>query len=334
MKKHFSFFSVVKDIIIYGILIFVLVFFIFVTIIEADFSEYKDLLLTLTGDLVIILLGIIGIFEFCYDNDLRIFVPSSFIYRKEKKQFEQIKAILNEYVEKETVLYKELQMDKTGYIISQLGLSKEEFDRISLNVIEARLKPTPDMDSLSQKMVDLIVHNKAIHDLSKTTSYTTGMKYFINFNNLMHSKGMEAQINNIMSNFIFNCIGNKLPSISSVILPHSSNYLLGIGVSRNLGKKFVKVIPPEKRIADFAWEGNIDTIAAEQHVILVHDILLTSKQITESIDALPDNCIVDGIFCIINRVGYGGKEKLTQLGYAVHSLVDWTDEEITNIIEQ
>jgi len=329
-SKIKRFFSFVKDFIIYGIVIFAIISFIVYSFKTTSISEFKDLVLSLVADFTILILGVVGVFEFCYDNNITFLVPDSFINRKEKKQLELIEDILHEYLSNEEKTYNELQMDRTAFVLNQLGLSKDEFNRISLDIVKARLKPTTsEIKSLQDKLEDIIFSNDIIFDLENTASYSPGLRFYVKFHDLMHNKLLAEQLCNIMAGLIYNNLKEKMNDVSAIVVPHSSNYLLGLGTAGILGKNFIKVIPPEKAIANYNWEGNLGNAHGKHHVIIVHDVLLTSKQVIESIERLPDNCVVDGIFCLLYRKGHNGKEKLKQLGYDVYSLLEYTEDDLS-----
>lgn len=336
MKKKITIMGVIRDVFVYALVIAGIGAFCYFYLQKIDVSNFKDTFFSFLGDIVIFLLGLIGIFEFCYDNNLLMFVPSTFINHKEKSQREQIERTLDKYLSEESIAYKEYQFEKIDYILSHLGLSQQGYTDLKMKLLQARLMPeSNDIVTLRNKLTDIIYHGNVIIDLMDTPSYRADLRYYLKFSDLMHDKLMEEQLCSIMANFIYMTAGNSITDVTAIVIPHSSNYLLGLGVARKMGKQFVRVIPPEKVVGNICWEGNLSTSSKEQHIIIVHDVLLTSKQVYESISVLPSNCIVDGIYCFVYREGHGGKEKLHDLGFDnVYALLELTEDDITESLKQ
>lgn len=331
--------SGIKDIIIYTLLLSVLCIIVYSRLYDLPIREWGTEIMGIIGDLVIYLLGIVGFFEFGYDNGLTIIVPNNFIAHKEKKLREQTKEYLHQFFDEESDYMHLHEQDRMSEMLTLMGLSTEGFQRVQAKALEARLSPMYDIESAREKLLDVVFFSNTIIDIKKTPYYvgSRDLRYYMKFHDLMHNSVQSDLIAQIMATFVaLTCEkeGIKLSDIDVVMVPHSSNYLLGLKVSKILGKKFIKMIPPDKVIKPYYYEGNIPDEKKNSQIraIVLHDVLLTGGQIVESVNALREavpNCQIIGLFSAIYRNVWSGKDKLEkQHALKCYNLAELTEEEI------
>lgn len=334
-RKGFS----IKDAIIYTFLLSILCIIIYARLYDLPIKEWGSEIIGIIGDLVIYLLGVMGVFEFCYDNGLVVIVPNNFIAHKEKKLREQTKEYLHQFFDEESDYMRLHEQDRMSEMLTLMGLSTEGFQKVQAKALEARLSPMYDIESARKKLLDVVFFSDTIIDLRETPYYvgSRDLRYYMKFHDLMHNSVQSDLIAQIMATFVaLTCEseGINLSDIDVVMVPHSSNYLLGLKVSKILGKTFIKMIPPDKVIKPYYYEGNIPNEKKDTQIkaIVLHDVLLTGGQIVESVNALREavpNCQVVGLFTAIYRNVWSGKDKLEkQHALKCYNLAELTEEEI------
>ena len=336
--------SGVKDVVIYALLLSVLCLIVYSRLYELPIREWGTEIMGIIGDLVIYLLGIVGFFEFGYDNGLTIIVPNNFIAHKEQKLREQTKEYLHQFFDEESEYMHLHEQDRMSEMLSLMGLSMEEFQKVQAKALEARLSPMYDIESAREKLLDIVFFTDTVIDLKKTPHYlgTQSLRYYMKFHDLMHNSVQSDLIAQIMATFVaLTCEkeGIKMSEIDVVMVPHSSNYLLGLKVSKLLSKKFIKMIPPSKVIKPYYFEGNIPEEKKNGRIraVVIHDVLLSGGQIVESIETLKEavpDCQIVGLFSAIYRNVWDGRGKLErEWNIKCYNLAEMTEEEIQQKIE-
>ena len=85
----------------------------------------------------------------------------------------------------------------------------------------------------------------------------------------------------------------------------------------------------EYRVCD--TEGNFSENESDASII-VHDVLVSGAQLEESMKIVGSKTKITGIFCLVNRLDYEGREKLaTEYGIPIFSLLDLKDENIEKL---
>lgn len=302
-------------------------------------DQWTGEMIGFVGDIAIYFLGIVGTFEFCYDNGALPFIPDWFIAHKEESARKQTKEYLQEFFDKESEFLEAHEEDRLADVLSMMGLSAQGYQSAKAKVLEARLAPIHNVETARQKMLDLIFYSDVVYDLRSDASYVKmgGLSYYFKFHDLMHDRNQSDAVAQAMATFIsLTCEqeGINLADIDVIMVPHSSNFLLGLKVSKLLSKRFIKMIPEKHRIGKFSYEGVIPTKHSKKtvDVLILHDVLLSGQQIFESADALIEsvpNCTIHGLFSAVYRNVRDGKGVLEH-GHNIrcYSLLDLTEEEI------
>ena len=327
-----------KDCII-GILLVALLSFIFFSRFSGlQPDEWKGEIIGFVGDMAIYLLGVIGLFEFSYDNGFTPAVPNWFIEHKEKSAHKQTKQSLQEFFDMESEFLEQHEKERMEDALAIMGLSAQGHKKVRAKLLEARLGAMYDIDTARKRIMDLMFFSDVICDLHKSPDYvnTEHLRYYFKFHDLMHNKQQCDSIVDAMAAFIsLTCERNgiDLSEIDVIMVPNSGNYLLGLGVSKRLHKHFIKMIPPERQIGKYSYEGVIpsDIMRRGVNVLIVHDVLLTGGQICESVRDLQEsipNCTIHGLFSAVYRNVDHGREKLKAYNIKSYNLIEMTEEEV------
>ena len=331
--------------IIYTLCLGILGFIIVSQLYNVPWVQWGDQFVGIIGDLVIYMLGLVGIFEFGYDNGLTMVVPDNFISYKEKRLEKQTKEYLHAFFDEETNYLRYHEDDRLADTLSIMGLSAEGYREVQAKVLEARLAPMHDMESARQKLMDLVFYSDSVIDMHKDAEQiaSSSLRYYMKVHDLMHNSRQSSQIAKILATFIrLKCEEQniRLADVDVIMVPHSGNFLLGLEVSKLLGKRFIKMIPPDKKVSNYSFEGVLPRKARSNdiRVVMVHDVLLSGKQILESAQELCDtvpNCQIVGLFSLIYRNVFNGKEILERdNNLKCFNLVELTEEEITQELEK
>ena len=335
----------VKDIILYALSLGILGFIGVSQLYGIPWSQWGDQFIGIIGDLVIYMLGLVGIFEFGYDNGLTMVVPDNFISYKEKRLEKQTKEYLHAFFDEESNYLRYHEDDRLADTLSIMGLSAEGYREVQAKVLEARLAPMHDIESARQKLLDLVFYSDSVIDMHRSADQMNSgsLRYYMKVHDLMHNSRQSDQIAKILATFIrLTCEeqGISLADVDVIMVPHSGNFLLGLEVSKLLGKRFIKMLPPEKKVGNYSFEGVLPHKARSNdiRVIMVHDVLLSGKQILESACELCDtvpNCRIVGLFSLIYRNIYGAKESLDR-DYALkcYNVAELTEEDIRQELEK
>lgn len=172
----------------------------------------------------------------------------------------------------------------------------------------------------------MVIHQDHV-DSSKLTHGQ--VKYFVNFIDTMFLPGYCSEISSVLAFLIKE--NATIESFDKIIIPHDSNFMLGIEVGKRLGRPVVKMRYEKGRVEqEQCWDGELKRT---DRVIIVHDVLVTADQIIHAIDKIPNTCHVVGLFCLLERKEWGGLEKLIKKGVTVHSILSLDDHDIKAITE-
>lgn len=340
-KKRFP----LKDTFIILVIVLLMVFILYSRVHGVPSDQLSGAITSIAGDFVIYLLGILGVFEFGYDNGITFFVPDKFIQHKEESLRRQTKEFLYDFLDRETKFLKAHEKERLADTLSMMGLSAEGYHEVTSKALEASLAPIHDIETTKSKIMDMVFYSDVVCDLSKNASHVNqkNLRYYFRFHDLMHDQTKCLNIVEAMANFIFQtCEQNRidLTSIDVLMVPHSSNYLLGLEVSRRINKRFIKMIPKEKQIGNYSYEGEIPEENGKTtiDVLMIHDVLLTGAQIYQSanslIETLP-NCKIHGLFSVIYRSVGNGKTVLEHThNIPCYNLIELTEEQVADELKK
>ncbi len=249
-------------------------------------------------------------------------VPSFIEKHKEKTYIRE----RQEYIREDIKFFKDYNEERIGYILSQLGIRMDQFDKIRLELIKMRCLPLKSIEDAKEKIKILvtsdypIVINQDKFDSSKI-NYKK-VKYYINIMDIMFYTDYARELSSILAFLIQE--ESDLPKIDKLVIPYDSNFLLGFEVGRQLGKPVVKIRPKDGKIVkEQCWDGDLKIT---DRVIIIHDVLVSGEQIIDTIQKIPKSCTVLGLFCMIVRKGGKGKEKIEKMGVPCHRVIELNDE--------
>lgn len=280
---------------------------------------------------ILIILSYVGLVDISSHIGWSIFVPDFFVVSQDQKRKEEVHSCLNEYFKNDINYIQDYDQERMNYLISQLGISVSQLDKICLDLIRMRCMPLKSLNDAKKKINFLvtgdypIVINQEKIDSSKVCY--NKVKYYINITDIMFSQDYAREISSILAFLITEKL--DLKTIDKIIIPHDSNFLLGVEVGKCLGKSVVKMRAKKGKIeAEKCWEGNL---SPSDKVIIVHDVLVTADQIIETLNRLPSTCSVSELYCLIVRKEWGGIETLEQKNITVHRIIDLDDNDIRSI---
>ena len=325
-----------KDVLIYGAITIGLIVIGRATFKDVGNAELLNELSSYVGTVVVILFGILGIFDFAYTNGIKFLVPNSyenFVLKKEKKI---VSHCIDDFIKQEFGYLNQYGNTRISFFLEQLGLTQNDFQKLKSHMISIKLMPLHDIEQAKDKLMKIIFTPGVIICQNKLESNRLVYKkvnYYINLLNVMYLDNLSKELADCMSMLIADKLdANELLSTNKIIVPYNGNYLLGLETSKILGKSIINVTKEPKIFVDEHWVGNFD---GNSNVgIIVLDVLVTGDQVIESIGRVNTHCYIKHIFCLVNRLDQSGKESLEKMGYEVHSLLEITDAEIENKLKE
>ena len=334
MNKRDPWYKYIKDFIIYFGIIAILILVALIYFDEVSSDNILELVTQYVGSVVTILLGVIGIIEFSYDNGLTILTPHSFINYKEKKLQEQTKRYLNEFFHYEAEYFSQHSNSRITYLLNQLGLNRNEFDQLKMEILSIKLLPMHNLEDARDKLYRVIKTGNIIlsqDGMNSDELVYKQVKYFINFTDVMFIDDYYNQITDCLVYLIKEITREKKIKFNRVIISHSGNFLLGMGVSQKTNARLIKVTERPLILHSKCWIGDFSA-NEKDNSILVHDVLVSGKQLKESINRVNKNTHISGIFCLINRLDSKSLEEFQQeLGIPVYYLLSLDDKDIERI---
>jgi len=138
----------IKDIILVGIFI-VLISLNAFRHIQTNCLDNLDALITQT---LILMLAFVGLIEIAYYIGWTIFVPDFFQTDKEKRMKSEIRDFMDEFF-KNDINYISINHDeKIEYIMTQLGISRNQLDEIRHDIIKMRCLPLKSIVDAKEKL--------------------------------------------------------------------------------------------------------------------------------------------------------------------------------------
>lgn len=324
-----------KDIVIYSIIFLILVFVAYLVFQDVTQDVILDRITQYVGVLVTILLGVVGIIEFAYDNGLTLLVPNSFENYKEKRLKEQTKRYLREFFYHEAEYFSQHSNSRITFFLNQLGLNRNQYEQLKMDILEIKLLPLHDLEDAKEKLKRIIQKGNIIllqdgKDSEKLVYKR--VKYFLNFTDIMFEDDYFSQITDCLTYLINEKTKTDKITFNRILVPNRGNFLLGRGVSQKLNTALIKVTEKPLILTNKSWIGNFSQNKRDQSII-VHDVLVSGEQLKESIELVNKNTEITAIFCLINRLDYNGKKCLedTYNDIPIYSLLDLDDENIEKL---
>jgi adenine/guanine phosphoribosyltransferase-like PRPP-binding protein/flagellar basal body-associated protein FliL len=280
---------------------------------------------------LLLLLGFVGFVDMCSYLNWNVFVPDFKEHKRKEKAKEDAKRYASAYLTEDAQFIQNYNQERMSYFLSRIGISLEQFDKMRIELIRIRCMPLKSLSDAAEKIKNFvtldypIIVNQDVIDSSKL-SYSK-VRYFINFSDTMFIHDYALEFSSILAFLIAEKI--DIRRINKIIIPHDSNFLLGIEVSKILGKTAVKMRSGRGMIiSEQYWEGSLDVTDT---VVIVHDVLVTAKQIGDALDKIPKTCNVLGLFCLVARTEWNGVETLSKRGVKVERIIDLCDEDIRKL---
>ena len=282
--------------------------------------------------IILITLCYVGLIDVSHAIGWSIFVPSFYENYADKKQREAVWSCIERYFDEEICFIKEYSKERIQYIMAQLGVTKKQFDKLQRDLIKMRGIQIKNYDDAREKIEStlkcdypIVVRQDSIPVNNR--SYDK-VKYFINYNVLAFVN--REYIRELASILVF-LIKNEsnIEVIDKIVVPHDSNFLLGLEVGAILAKPVVKMRIDKGRIeVNKPWDGSLEE---GDRVIIVHDVMVTGDQIEHAIIRLPLTCEKLGVYCLIDRKECDGKGAVEKKGVAVHSIIELGDDDIREL---
>lgn len=280
---------------------------------------------------LLIMLSFVTLVDIASYVNWNILVPDFFAYIKEKKHIKDVQVCIEAYIKEDINFLQDYRQERISFIISQLGISKDQLDKIRLELIKMRCIPLKHLDDAKEKMKCLFISDYPILiDQDKIDSSKicyNKVKFYINIMDIMFIPDYASELSSILAFLIAEKV--ELSTIDKLIIPHDSNFLLGVEVGKKLGKSVVKMRSRKGKIeTEKIWDGNLHLT---DKVIIIHDVLVSGEQIIDTINKLPDSCAIKGFFCLITRKEWDGKRKLMEKGLSCYEVIEIDDDDIREL---
>lgn len=162
-------------------------------------------------------------------------------------------------------------------------------------------------------------------------SYHRG-RFFINFADKMFETDIHRTVIKMMSFFCQHKLHENLYSVDRIVICSNSNFLLGEGLSKRLGKSCVKILSTTKGrvFSNQLWDG---TLECSDRVIIVLDVVVSGEQIISSINKIPQTCEILGVYCMIYRKEWDFRKRLMEeFKINIFSIIELSDQEIEEMV--
>lgn len=261
-------------------------------------------------------------------------------YSKNKtlKRRKEIQYIINRTFEKDYKMLVDYEEERVKLLCVQWGLKTEDFQDVKLQILRFRRLPMKTSDQIRKKMIEILtINNRTLIDqrYSATRIYNK-VDFYINLTDIMYSDEVREElatmmISQIHENFSEDNLSDNNKGKVRIIVPTDGNLLLGIEVSKRLHLPVVKMRNEERVTRGQFWDGILEP---NSRVIIIHDVLVTAKQIVDSIRKLPNNTQVMGVFCLVQRTDTIGKKILHDKGHKSWFLIELDDKQLEQIVKQ
>ena len=279
---------------------------------------------------IMTMLSFVGLVQIASYCNWLILVPDFLIRIQQENEEEKVKSLMANYFDDEINYIHDYSEAKVSYIMTQMGITRDQLEEIRLDIIRMRCMPLMNLNDAKRK-IELYVKGDypfVITQKEKDSSRFCyqKVKYYINFNDPMFLPEYSKEIASLLAFLIREKAA--LDSVNKLIIPFDSNFLLGVEVGKCLGKPIVKMRQSGKIETEQPWEGNLKP---DDKVIIIHDVLVTADQIIQAITKLPSSCSILGVFCLITRKEWNGSERLREKGIKLEQIICLEDNDIALI---
>lgn len=262
---------------------------------------------TFIGAIAFILFGIVGIYEFAYANGFHKLLPPFYLKFRVQNDERNAANMMKTYYKQDLEFIQQYEQERANRILQVLGLTEKQFHHIQYELVRARIMPQETPDAMIAKLKPMIYQSDFIIDQTKIPikqRVYRHVNYFINLYTALYDLDLCADVGNIMAGYIIWCFSRNsfdYADIDYIVVPYGSNLLLGLEVGRCLQKPVIAVQEKPRILKNKCWDGNYKRKNSEKnHIIIVHDVLVSGNRIYQSVEKLPpDTYVIDGLYCLI-----------------------------------
>lgn len=306
----------------------------------------EDVLAGLTTFTVAIL-GIVTVFDLFQAFGWDAFVPSYIAKAKAKKtkamvndiidtyygeDFSRFSELLEVYFQRDLAFVKSHHQARAHYIMQTMGIKRSE---MLDSLIVLRAMPLRSAEHAIERMKHILKEMPGItikQDEDQSSRVYPEVQFYIDFISSMRDDEYGKELSKTFARYIsLDMREQKIENITKVVIPADSNFLLGFKVAESLDCSPVIMREKKGRIfEDQPWDGKL---LHGDRVIIVHDVLVSGKQVVAAMQKLRDYGVeVIAVYCIVNRLEYQGEDKIVQedKDCQVRAMLELDDEAIKN----
>lgn len=298
---------------------------------------------------ILILLAFVGLVEVFHYVGWDMCVPGFMLYNEKQERMKELqncmdavisqsmdgitKQTMDAYFKREVNFLKDYSEQRVEFIMSQLGINGEQFDKIRLDLIKMRCLPLNNLQDAEKKLNQFVSCGEPmvidLTGIDPTKRTYKDVDYYLNFNDAMYIDDGCRELANVMNLLICEKIGTD--KFDRIVIPHDSNVILGVEIGKLVGKPVVKMRSSNGRVErEHRWDGKFGT---GDRVLIVHDVLVSGKQIEHALNNIPQSCSVVCLCCLAVRTEGPGLKKLTDQNVDVVRVVDLCDADIAKLIK-
>lgn len=308
---------------------------------------------TFIGAGVIVLIGMAGVYEYGYLNNMSFLVPPSYVSHKETSMLKSAQKMMELYYRKDIDFIKTYEEKRLDTILQTLMLTQEQFNQVRYEFLRVRANVYDGLDSMQKAAKDLFLHREFIIDLTSLDPCDRvyhDVNYYLNLYSALYDKKLCEDAARLMYNFLDNKLKNDLGKIDCFIVPQGSNLLLALEVGRRTG---IPIASVQYRVRTKKGDY-LDGIYKRRQgggepadpldmkpvrIAILHDVLVSGGRIIESLEKLPGPYELMGVFSIIHYVRPDNKEfkKFRQdkrVKDKLHCILALTEDEVRQIYER
>lgn len=242
---------------------------------------------------------------------------------------------MEDYFQREAAFISNYNKERINYIISKLGISMEQYNQLQVELIRMRCENINNIEDARNRLKRIIKSDSSIiinqSSIPQEARCYDKVVYFLNFSDIAFIGKNAAYLAYCLMYLVTdNC--RSLDWFDKIVIPHDSNFILGVEVGKRLTKPIVKMRVGDGRIdKNQHWDGNLDP---QDRIIIVHDVLVTGNQIKHVLEHIPETCQVQGLFCLVARTECGALDILKNENIEVYSLIELSDNDIDKLSKE
>ena len=297
---------------------------------KSGLLNFSNPILEVIGQLTLVFLGIMGLLQLFHLYGINVPFYSKIV---NKKGDDRVRLYINEFFNNDYRFLLDYEAERIRLLLVQLGLKTDQFNKLKLKILKLQQLPIDSIDSIKKSLFkicldqDLVLINQKKWPQKRYKE----VNYFVNLSDIMFDANIGKLLGSMMTCLINSNLSlSLLNKIDYIVVSVDGNFLLGLEVAQKLGKPLVKMRHNEKIIEKEYWEGKFKP---NSNVIIVHDVLVTGKQIVESINKFPPNVKIHGLFNLVDRKEWDSRNYFIQYGLGdlkIYSILKISDNDIEN----